>query len=202
MKDVTTQALVRSEALDEADHSVDGPVKVIILAAAQGARPGVAYPRALQKLGDKAIIDYVIDLALHFAAPPDITIIVGYQREAVEQYLGDAYNYVFQEEALGTGHAVLQALPQLHDFQGDLMILYGDTPLFRISSLRGLLTRHRLTGAALTLFSGITNQPLPYGRVVRDREGRPIDVVEQADASEEVRRIRELNLGAYVARVE
>jgi alpha-D-glucose phosphate-specific phosphoglucomutase len=193
---------VAIQAIHETDHSVDVPVKIIILAAAQGARAGVAYPRVLQTLGDKAIIDYVIDLALHFAAPPDITIIVGYQREAVEQHLGSAYSYVFQEQALGTGHAVLQALPQLHDFPGDLMILYGDTPLFRLSSLRGLLTRHRLTGAALTLFSGITDQPLPYGRVVRDREGRPIDVVEQADASEEVRRIRELNLGAYVARAQ
>jgi len=191
-----------SQAPYEVDRAVRTPVRIIILAAAQGPRPGVAYPRVLQKLGDKAIIDYVIDLALHFAAPADITIIVGYQHEAIEKHLGPAYNYVFQGEALGTGHAVLQALPQLHDFPGDLMILYGDTPLVRLSSLRGLLARHRLTGAALTLVSGITDQPLPYGRVVRDRHGSPIDVVEQADASEEVRRIRELNLGAYVGQAQ
>jgi len=173
--------------------------KVLILAAGQGRLSGVEYPRVLQKLGEKRIIDYVLDLAHRFAAPPDIYVIVGYAHEAVENHLGPAYNFVLQEEPLGTGHAVLLARPHLLEYDGDLLILYGDTPLIRLSSLRGTLLRHRLKNARLTLLSCVTELDLPYGRVVRDDQGRVIDIVEEADASDQVRRIRELNLGAYVA---
>lgn len=176
------------------------PLKVLVLAAAQGARPGVEYPRALQKLGDKAIIEHVLDLARRFVAPEDIYIIVGYQHEAVESYLGPAYRYVLQQEPLGTGHAVLQVMPLLANYDGNLLILYGDTPLFRLSSLRGMLARHHLKQADLTLFSAVTDSALPYGRIVRDEQGRVVDSIEEAAATAEVRRIRELNLGAYVAR--
>ena len=179
------------------------PLKVIVLAAAQGAQSGVAYPRTLQKLGEKAIIDHVLDLSRHFAAPQDIYIVVGYQHQEIESYLGpEAYPYVLQQDPLGTGHAVAQVRPHLRDYSGDLLILYGDTPLFRLASLRGLLLRHRLKGADLTLFSCVTDQPLPYGRIVRDGQGRVTDIIEEADASDSVRRIRELNLGAYVAHAQ
>ena len=174
-------------------------VKVLILAAAQGPRAGVEYPRALQELGEKRIIDHVLDLAHRFGEPRDIYVIVGYGHEALEEYLGPAYNFVLQAETLGTGDAVSQARPHLLGHGGDLLILYGDTPLIRLSSLRGMVLRHRLKNAKFTLLSCITDLRLPYGRVLRDDRGRVIDVVEEADANERVRRIRELNLGAYVA---
>jgi len=176
-------------------------LKVVILAAAQGERPGVEYPRVLQRLGDKPIINHVVDLAQQVAAPEDIHIIVGYRAKAVREHLGPTYHYVLQEQALGTGHAVAQVAPLLQDYDGHLLILYGDTPLFRLSSLRGMLLRHRLKRADMTLFAGQTDAetPLPYGRIVRDDSGGIVEVVEEVDASAEVRRIRELNLGAYVA---
>ena len=175
-------------------------VQVLILAASQTAQAGLTHPRALQKLGDRAIIDHVLDLARRFAPPEGIYLIVDRQHQALEQHVGPGYHYVVQEQVLGTGHAVLQALPLLGEFEGDLLILYGDTPLFRLASLRGMLLRHRLKGADFTLFSGFSDSPLPYGRIVRDAEGKVIEIVEEADASAEVRRIAELNLGAYVAR--
>lgn len=184
-------------------HAADCPpddLRVLILAAAQGPRPGVAYPRALQPLGDRPIIDYVLDLARQLARPEHIHIVVGYQHEAIEAHLGPAYRYVLQKDILGTGHATLQAKPQLADYDGDLLVLYGDTPLFRLSSLKGMLTRHRLKAADLTLLTGTTDEPLPYGRVVRDASGGVVDVIEEAYADERTRGIRELNLGAYVAR--
>jgi len=177
-------------------------LRVIILAAAQRAQSNVEYPRALQRLGDKAIIDYVLALARRFAEPSDIYIIVGYQYKAIEEYLGPAFNYVMQREPLGTGDAVLQVQPSLQGYEGDLLILYGDTPLFRPSSLRGMVLRHWLKDAEFTLFSCVTEAMLPYGRVVRDDGGRVVDVIEEADASDQVRRIRELNLGAYVAKAQ
>ena len=181
------------------DCPPDDDLRVLILAAAQGPRPGVEYPRALQPLGDRPIIDYVLDLARRLARPEHILIVVGYQHEAIERHLGPQYRYVLQEEVRGTGHAALQARPHLEGYDGDLLILYGDTPLFRLSSLKGMLTRHRLKGADLTLLAGTTEEPLPYGRVVRDAAGAVVDVVEEAYADEETRGIRELNLGAYVA---
>jgi len=180
-------------------NSPTSPLKVLILAAAQGPQSGVQCPRALQKLGEKAIIDHVLDLARRFADPGDIFVIVGYGHQELESHLGPAYSFVLQEVPLGTGHAVLHVRPYLREYDGDLLILYGDTPLIRLSSLRGMLLRHRLKNARLTLLSCVSDLHLPYGRVVRDDRGRVIDVVEEADASEQVRRIRELNLGAYVA---
>ena len=178
-----------------------GPLKIVVLTA-QSAKPGVTCPRALQTLGGRAIVDYVMDWARSFAEPRDTCLVVGYRHEAVEEHLGPAYQFFLQKEVLGTGHAVLQASSHLRDYAGDVFILYGDTPLFRLSSLRGMLTRHRLKGADLTLFSCVTDLQLPYGRIVRDDRGQVIDVVEQADANEEERCIRELNLGAYVAKAK
>ncbi|HIC90262.1 MAG TPA: glucosamine-1-phosphate N-acetyltransferase, partial [Anaerolineae bacterium] len=110
--------------------------------------------------------------------------------------------YVFQEEPLGTGHAVLQTYPQLQDYHGDLLILYGDTPLLRAASIRGLINRHRLKETPLTLLTAVVGRPLPYGRIVRDSAGRILDIIEETEASPEVRQIQELNIGAYVVRAD
>jgi phosphomannomutase/choline kinase len=175
-------------------------MKAIILAAGPAGLNGTSRPILLQPLGDKWIIDYVVENALCFVAPDDLYIVVGYQREKVQGHLGLAYHYVVQEEQLGTGHAALQVQPLLQDYDGDLLILYGDTPLFRAASIRGLINRHRLKDAHLTLLTAVVRQPLPYGRIIRDAAGRIIDIIEEVEASREVREIRELNVGAYVVR--
>ncbi|MGI6380180.1 MAG: NTP transferase domain-containing protein [Anaerolineae bacterium] len=176
------------------------PLKAAILAAGQGADARSGADRALEQLGDRAVIDYVMDLARQFCPPEEIYVVVGQQRGALQKHLGTDVNYVVQREPLGTGHAVLVMRRVLHHYEGDLLILYGDTPLFRPASIRGLVLRHQLTGADLTLFTAQTEQALPYGRIVREDEARIADVVEEADASVDQRRISELNLGAYVAR--
>jgi phosphomannomutase len=95
---------------------------------------------------------------------------------------------------------VLQLEPLLAGYSGDLLILYGDTPLFRPTSIRGLLNRHRLRQADLTLLVATVDQPHPYGRIIRDVRGSIVDVVEEQEASSDVRAIRELNLGVYAVR--
>ncbi len=184
-------------------------LKAIILAAGKEAITADAEPMVLQTLGDRKIIDYVVQNGLQLVSPDDIYIVVGYQREEVQAHLGGRgegkpcpYRYVVQEEQLGTGHAVLQLYPLLKDFHGDLLILYGDTPLFRPASIRGLLNRHRLRHAHLTLLTAVVDRLLPYGRIIRDAAGRIIDIIEETEASPEVREIRELNVGAYVVRAE
>jgi phosphomannomutase len=107
-----------------------------------------------------------------------------------------------QDELRGTGHAVLSTAAALAGYAGDLLILYGDTPLFRPSSILGMLHRHRLKQADTTLFTAVTDQPLPYGRILRDASGHILDIIEEEDASNDLRQIRELNLGAYVAHAD
>jgi len=185
------------------------PLKAVILAAGQQSiaddrAPWNGVPIVLQTLGDRKIADYVIHNALRLVAPDDLYIIVSQPQDEAQRCLWgvDAscpYHYVVQEAQRGTGHAVLQLAPLLKDFDGDLLILYADTPLFRLNSIRGLLNRHRLKQAHLTLLSAVVHRPLPYGRIIRDAAGRIMDIIEETDASPEVREIRELNVGAYVA---
>lgn len=184
------------------DPTRNPKLKAVILAAGKEAISADAEPMVLQTLGDRSIIDYVVQNGLQLVSPDDLYIVVGYQREKVQAHLGPDYHYVVQEEQLGTGHALLQLYPLLKDFQGDLLILYGDTPLFRPASIRGLLNRHRLRQAHLTLLTAVVDRPLPYGRIIRDAAGRIIDIIEETEASPEVREIRELNVGAYVVRAE
>lgn len=178
------------------------PLKVIILAAGEGTRAGVDYPKVLQPLGDKKIIDYVIANARRFAQPEDIYLVVGHQWEQIHEHLGSNYHYIVQSPPLGTGHAVLQTYPHFKDYSGDLLILYGDTPLFRPYPLRGLVNRHRLKGATLTIFTAVVDKPFPYGRVIRNEAGRIVDIIEEEDATEDIKSIRELNIGAYVVRAD
>ena len=179
------------------------PLKAVILAAGQESIEEDGRPIVLHELGERRIADYVVQHALKIVPPEDLYIVVGGLQAAENIDWGGAslpYHIVVQEERHGTGHAVLQLAPLLADFEGDLLILYGDTPLFRLNTIRGLLNRHRLKQAHLTLLAAVVDRPLPYGRIIRDAAGRIIDIIEETDASPEVREIRELNVGAYVAR--
>jgi len=156
----------------------------------------------LQDLGDRKVVDYVVQNALQLVPHEDIYVVVGRGQEEMRLHLGNAYNFIHQEEQLGTGHAVLQLEPILKDLHGDLLILYGDTPLFRPDSIRGLLNRHRLRQAELTLLTEVVDRAYPYGRIIRDSSGNIIDIIEETEATAVVRKIRELNVGAYVVRTD
>jgi len=195
-KSETLKAVILAAGKETADEGTDRR------RPGSGRATADAEPMVLQTLGDRKIVDYVVQNGLQVVSPDDLYIIVGYQREKVQAHLGPDYHYVVQEEPLGTGHAVLQLYPLLKDFDGDLLILYGDTPLFRPASIRGLLNRHRLRQAHLTLLTAVVDRPLPYGRIIRDAADRIMDIIEDSEASPEVREIRELNMGAYVARAK
>jgi alpha-D-glucose phosphate-specific phosphoglucomutase len=177
-------------------------LKAVILAAGKESDSGDVGSILLQNLGSRKVIDYVVQNALQLVPPEDLYIVVASKQNEICAHLDKAYRYIVQEEQLGTGHAVLQLQPLLKDFHGDLVILYGDTPLFRPDSVRGLLNRHTLCQAQLTLLSAVVNQPYPYGRIIRDAKGRIVDIVEATEASEAVREIHELNIGAYVVRAD
>jgi phosphomannomutase/CTP:molybdopterin cytidylyltransferase MocA len=172
-------------------------LKAVILAGGKKVVQG-ATPMVLQKLGDRTILEYVLANALQVVSPGDLYVVVGDSQDAVRAQLGNEYHYIVQPQPLGTGHAVRQLSPVLKDYKGNLLILYGDTPLFRPASIRGLLNRHALRQSNLTLLTAIMDKPLPYGRIIRDAGGRIVDIIEETEASAAVRQIHELNVGAYI----
>jgi phosphomannomutase len=175
------------------------PLKVVILAAGKESI-ATDRPILLQDLGQHKVIDFALAQALRLVSPEDLYLVVGHRQDEIREHVGPGYQVLVQTEQLGTGHAVLQLAPFLRDYGGDLLILYGDTPLFRPDSILGLLNRHRLRGAHLTLLTAVVDRPLPYGRIVRDADGRIVDIIEATEAAGVVRDIRELNVGAYVVR--
>ncbi len=186
--------------MTEAKAGQHSRLKTLILAAGPGYRDGKPYLKALEPLEDRCTIDFVANDVARQIPPEDTIIVVGFERDKLIGHLGEQYDYVVQDEQLGTGHAILQAAPLLRDYDGDVLILYGDTPLLRSMSIQGMLTRHALRNADLTLLTTVTDQQLPYGRIVRDSSGRIVDIIEEEDATGYFQDIRELNVGAYVAR--
>jgi len=179
-------------ALNASPENLD----VIIMAAGQGTRMKSATIKILHTAAGRPIIDYVLDLAAEIGTRPPI-MVVGHQREAVQQAVGARARYAVQEEQKGTGHAVLQAVPLL-DGARHVLILSGDVPLTRPETLRRLLDEHEQSQNALTLLTMKLDDPAMYGRIVRDSGGAVARIVEAKDASEEETRINEVNAGIYV----
>jgi len=188
--------------MPESASNPPNALKVVILAAGKESSMPNDPLVLLQDLGGRKVIDYVVQNASQILSPNDIYIVVGHGQEEMRTHLGSSYQYISQDKQWGTGHAVLQLRPRLENFHGDLLILYGDTPLFRFDSIRGLLNRHRLRQAHLTLLTAVINRPYPYGRIIRDASGQIIDIIEAAEASKAVLDIRELNVGAYLVRAD
>jgi bifunctional UDP-N-acetylglucosamine pyrophosphorylase/glucosamine-1-phosphate N-acetyltransferase len=177
------------------------PLKVVILAGGQGTRMKSSLPKVLHPVAGRPMVGYVVD-AVRALEPGLVVVVVGYRAETVRAYLGDGLTYALQEPQLGTGHAFMVAQGALGTDEADLLLLYGDIPLVRPGTLRGLLDRHRATGAAATILTTVPVAPTGYGRVVRDPDsGRVRGIVEEADATLDERAIREVNTGIYCFKV-
>jgi len=174
-------------------------VSVVILAAGQGKRMKSDLPKVLQPLAGRPLLKHVIDVAQSLE-PASVQVVYGYGGERVREALKDEQvSWVLQAEQLGTGHAVLQAAPDLADDQLAL-VLYGDVPLIRRSTLEELV---KLAGAdALGLLTMVVDDPTGYGRIVRSTRGQVQKIVEQKDASKAQLKIRECNTGVLVAPVK
>lgn len=173
-------------------------VKAVVLAAGKGTRMMTetnTMPKVLRQACGKPLLYYVLR-TLQFLPKEDTILVVGYGKEEVLRAFPD-YPYAVQEPQLGTGHAVRCAAGLLRDFNGTVLICYGDMPLLREEVYRGLLHRHEETGAACTLLSGTTEEDLPYGRIIKDEKGEFLCVVEDRDCTAEQKAIRELNVGIY-----
>jgi bifunctional UDP-N-acetylglucosamine pyrophosphorylase / glucosamine-1-phosphate N-acetyltransferase len=169
---------------------------VVILAAGLGTRMKSATIKILHRAAGRPIIDYVLDLASDLCARPPV-MVIGHQREAVQKAIGERARYAVQEQQLGTGHAVLQAA-DLVDSRNRVLILSGDVPLTRPETLRRLVEEHERNQNALTLLTMRLSDPAMYGRIVRDADGNVARIVEFRDASDDEKRIDEVNAGIYL----
>ena len=176
-------------------------LKVIVLAAGKGTRlrtEGVDLPKVMRKALGRPLLHYVLE-ALPVERRQDVTIVVGYKREYVTEAFPE-YNFAFQPEQLGTGHAVMCAAHALEGYQGDVLICYGDMPLVRRETYEALVAQHKELGSDCTLLSGRSDLKLPYGRVIRDGKGGFARIVEDRDCTPQEAQIKELNVGIYVFR--
>lgn len=170
--------------------------KTIILAAGQGTRMRSQKSKVLHQVCEKNILDYVVD-ASKGSGIDAIAVIVGYQAEEVKKSLCPGITTILQKEQLGTGHAVLQALPFFKELQGNLIVLVGDAPLIRSETIQGLVTEHEARGHGATVLSAEFQDPTGYGRMVKNHKGELIKIVEERDASVAEKKIREINSGMY-----
>jgi UDP-N-acetylglucosamine diphosphorylase/glucosamine-1-phosphate N-acetyltransferase len=170
----------------------------VILAAGKGTRMKSDLPKALHKVNEKPLLMHVIGLAKKINSERIINIL-GHQKDLViEAIASENVEYVIQEPQLGTGHAVQQTYPLLKDFDGDVLVLSGDVPLLRKSTIEKMLKIHREADNGATVLTAIFENPHGYGRVIRNNNDTLDYIIEEKDCNDEQRKIKEINAGIYI----
>ncbi|MGV3113214.1 bifunctional UDP-N-acetylglucosamine diphosphorylase/glucosamine-1-phosphate N-acetyltransferase GlmU [Corynebacterium freneyi] len=187
------------------------PTAVVILAAGQGTRMKSDTPKMLHGIGGRTMLEHALHAA-HGVDPQQIVAVVGHQRDKVieaisewvagrpEGSLPNGVGIAHQEEQNGTGHAVQCALDDvtLADFEGTVLVTTSDVPLLDADTLSALLAEHnRKPRAAVTVLTSTADNPHGYGRIVRNSDGEVLRIVEEKDATDDERRITEVNSGVY-----
>ena len=139
----------------------------VVLAAGKGTRMKTNKAKVVHKIYGKEMVKRVVQTA-YKAGMHDVVTVVGHKREDVEEVLGDSVTYVYQDELLGTGHTVMQAIPYLEEKKGKVVILYGDVPIVRAETLQKLIAKSIKEKEYATVLTAITQNPTGYGRIIRD----------------------------------
>lgn len=171
---------------------------VIILAAGLGKRMKSDKAKVLHNILDRPMVMYVVETAKKVAGD-DVIVVIGNQAEKVRKTVSESHKVVFalQKSQLGTGHAVICALPQIPDHIKQVIILCGDVPALTAGTVNRLLNDHKKAERDITLLAIEIDKPKGYGRVIFDKNGWAIGIVEEADATEEQKKIKTINTGIY-----
>lgn len=169
----------------------------VILAAGMGTRMKSKMPKVLHTVCGKPLSKWVID-ASKAAGADKVCAVVGHKAETVKEVLGNVCEFALQAEQKGTGHAVMQAIDVIKNSKGEVVILNGDTPLITAKTINKAIEYHKNNGNQATVITAILDDATGYGRIVRDNDGSVLKIVEQKDASEEEKKINEVNSGMYV----
>ena len=168
----------------------------LVLAAGKGTRMKSEKSKLVHKIYGKELVKRVVEAAKK-SGVEDIITVVGYKKEQVQLVLGDTVKYAYQEEMLGTGHAVMQAEEYLKDKKGKVVVLNGDVPILRPETIKKFIQKSINHKEAATVLTAIYNNPTGYGRIVRDIGGGITGIVEEKDATDEQKKIQEINAGIY-----
>ncbi len=170
----------------------------LVLAAGKGTRMKSSLPKVLHRLIGQPLLAHVIDI-LEDAGVNDIYVVVGHGADRVVEAFKDySIHFVRQDRQLGTGHAVKIAEPALSHLVGEILIICGDTPLFRSETLARFVKNHNESRNGVSILSAHLSEPTGYGRIIRDSSGRFKKIVEEKDASFEEKRVSEVNTGTYL----
>lgn len=171
-------------------------VVAIVMAAGKGTRMKSKKSKLVHKIYGKEIIRRSVENAKK-SGVSEVIAVVGYQKEQIEEVLGDSVKYAIQEQQLGTGHAVMQATKLLEGKTGKVLILNGDHPIMRPETLKNLVEESNKRGESATILTMVHDGVIPYGKIIHDKEGRIKEIVEHKDCNEEQLQIKEVNLGMY-----
>jgi UDP-N-acetylglucosamine diphosphorylase/glucosamine-1-phosphate N-acetyltransferase len=174
-------------------------IGAVILAAGKGTRMQSELAKVLHPICGRPMLCYSIDLAKEIGADR-IAAVIGHQAQRVREACGEqAVIFVEQQRQLGTGHAVLQARKVFADYDGRILILCGDVPLLKRSTVEFLIAHHDASGAVVTVMTVNLENPGSYGRIVKNDAGEVLRIVEAKDATAGEKAIREINTGIYCA---
>ena len=168
----------------------------IILAAGKGTRMKSELPKALHAICGAPMAD-LVGRAMKAAGVVRPIVVVGHEGNLLIEALGESYDYAWQKEQKGTGHATLMAADKLQNHPGCVLVAPGDTPLISKAAFETLAKEHLASGADCTIATVKLAQPAGYGRIVRDGRGNVSKIVEDRDASDEIKLITEINSGIY-----
>jgi len=175
------------------------PLRTLILAAGKGTRMKSDLPKVIHPILNRPMLNYVLDAVSNLK--PDITyIIVGYKKEMICSAVDNLslnVEYVIQNRQLGTGHAISRAESKLKNFRGDILIINGDCPAITGNELKKFVSKHSKNRSTLSLITSEIENPYGYGRIVRDGANKLHSIIEEKDASLQIKKINEVNSGIY-----
>lgn len=177
-------------------------LRIVVLAAGKGTRMNSDLPKVLHSLQGYPLIDYVLNES-ELLNPIETILVVGFKKEQVISHTNKRSNlkYATQMEQLGTGHAVLQTEDLLKNKSGHILILYGDVPNIKASTLLPIIHNHIENNRGITLITADLDNPTGYGRIIKNSVGSISKIIEEKDCSNEQRLIKEINTGIFIFQI-
>lgn len=169
-------------------------IAVVILAAGKGTRMKSNLPKVLHTIAGRPMIEYVFDLVKKLNLQKKI-IVTGHKQEWIKKYVPSGVTTVVQRRLLGTGDALKSAMRCLKNFKGTVLVLYADNPLLTVETLKKLIQRHKENNNAATLLTARLENPSGYGRIFRDKYNCITRIIEEKDANDYEKEIKEINTG-------